>query len=169
MAYTPQHIANYFLGRADAESIPMTQLKLIKLVYIAYCWYLALMEKKLFNEPIEAWRHGPVVPSVYHEFKDFGKLPISRKAMNLDLDTWTMTIPELPEEDQDARLILDRVWNVYKNQSGWDLRQKTHEANTPWAKVYKDGERGIKIQDKDVIEHYQSKIRGYLDAAKAVH
>jgi uncharacterized phage-associated protein len=167
MAYTPQHIANFFLSKADAESSPMTQLKLIKLVYIAYGWYLALKSEKLFNEAIEAWQHGPVIPSVYHEFKDFGKLPISRKSMNLDLDTWQISTPELPSDDNDTGMILTAVWNVYKGLDGWRLRQMTHEDGTPWKKVYVEGERGIKINDEDVKEHYQVKIRGYLESAKS--
>lgn len=165
MAYTPQHIANYFLGRAASEHMPMTQLKLMKLIYIAYGWYLALTEEKLFNEQIEAWQHGPVIPSIYHEFKDFGKGPISRKAMTVDLDTWDVTNPEIPSDDEDALLILNRVWDIYKAQTGWALRQKTHEKETPWDKVYREGERGIKIKDEDVSQHYIEKIRGYLDAA----
>lgn len=36
MAYTPQHIANYFLERAEREGVRVSPLKLIKLVYIAY-------------------------------------------------------------------------------------------------------------------------------------
>ena len=167
MTYTTQQVANYFLGRAEAESMPMTQLKLIKLVFLAYGWYIAVMKSKLFNEQIEAWQHGPVVPSIYHEFKDFRSDPISRKAMDLDLDTWDFTTPEISETDNETILVLDRVWGVYKNFSGWDLRERTHKNGTPWHQVYKQGERGIKIKDSDVQAYFEKEIRGYLDAAKA--
>ena len=67
--YTAFHIANYFLWRAWEEGVEVTPLKLIKLVYIAYGWNLVLNKDrpKLFEERIEAWKYGPVIPSVYHD------------------------------------------------------------------------------------------------------
>lgn len=53
----------------------MSLLKLIKLVYLAYGWSIAL-DYRLFDEPIVAWKHGPVIRSLYHEFKHFGAAPI---------------------------------------------------------------------------------------------
>ncbi|MGU3401571.1 Panacea domain-containing protein [Brucellaceae bacterium D45D] len=169
MAYTPQHVANYFITRAANESVPLTPLKLVKLVYIAYGWVLALTNEKLFNEPIEAWKHGPVIPSVYHEFKDFGSAPIGRNALNIDYDSWEIDEPEIPSDDKQVHFILDRVWTVYKGLSGSTLRNKTHEADTPWTKVFEDGVRGIKLRDEDIKEHFAHKIRGYLDGAKKLH
>lgn len=169
MPYTPQHIANYFLDRADQENLPMTQLKLLKLVYIAYGWYIALVGERLFDEEIQAWKHGPVIPSLYHEFKHFGSKPISFRAIALDLDTWKESTPEVPRSDKVLNFILDTVWNSYKRFSGWSLRNKTHEAGTPWSQVYREGERDIVIRDDDVKEHFKERIKGYLDAASAAH
>lgn len=76
LSYLPAHIANFFLWNADKEGIKdMTPMKLIKLVYISYAWSLAIYQNKLFNERIEAWRYGPVIPSIYHEFKRWETLP----------------------------------------------------------------------------------------------
>lgn len=47
--YTPQHVANFFLDRAEEEGFPLTQLKLMKLVYIAYGWHLAITGEALFG------------------------------------------------------------------------------------------------------------------------
>ena len=169
MVYTPQHIANYFLERAELEGRPIKPLKLIKLVYIAYGWYLALTGKKLYNEEIEAWQHGPVIPSIYHEFKEFGSGTINRRAYDLDLDTLESFAPQIDEGDGEVRLILDRVWAAYARFSGWDLRQKTHEKNSPWSKVYKENARGIALLDEDIRQHFIEKIDGYLEAASEIH
>lgn len=169
MNYAPQHVANYFLDRAEIEVSPVTQLKLLKLIYIGYGWTLALTNKRLFSETIEAWKHGPVVPSIYHEFKDFGSNAIDRRSYDFDLDSADFFAPQIPETNSETRLILDRVWSVYKNFSGWDLRQKTHEEDSPWRRVYNAAERGIPLKDSDIKEHYSLKIRGYLDAARAIH
>ncbi len=55
--YLPSHIANYLIWRARREGLEetMTPMKLIKLVYFCYAWYLTVYDKKLFSEAIEAW------------------------------------------------------------------------------------------------------------------
>ena len=162
--YTAQHIANFFLDAAEAENMPMTQLKLLKLVYIAYGWYLALTGERLFREPIEAWKHGPVVRSLYHEFKHFRKDPISGRSEDIDLDTWDTVAPRIPASDEDTTLILHKVWAAYRRFRAWDLREKTHEAGGPWAKVYQPEMEGIPLKDEDILAHYSKRIAQYLDA-----
>ena len=166
MAYTPQHVANFFLEKAESENVPLSQLKLIKLVYIAYGWYLALTREKLFNEHIEAWQHGPVIPSIYHEFKDYGGQPINRLAYDLDLDTFEYVSPKIPAHDERTKIILGKVWGAYKKFTGWSLRNKTHEDDSPWSRVYENGQRGIRLKDEDISEHFTKKISEYLEAAR---
>ncbi|MFD1703365.1 Panacea domain-containing protein [Methylopila henanensis] len=165
MKYTPQHIVNYFLTRAEREGRPLTPLKLIKLVYIAYGWVLALTGKRLFDEPIQAWQHGPVIPSVYHEFKHYGKRPIEDKATCFDLDTFDFTVPEIEASDKETKAILDKVWSAYKMFSGWSLRQKTHEPGTPWSQTYEEGVSDKEIPDTLIAPHFKKRIREILDAA----
>ena len=133
MTYTPQHVANYFLDRAKAEGHRLSLLKLINMVYIAYGWTLALTNERLFHERIQAWKHGPVIPSLYHEFKHFRSNSIDERSMRFDLDTGDEVFPTIPQDDTDTNLILDKVWAAYSRLSGWSLRAKTHEAGTPWS------------------------------------
>lgn len=165
MTYTPQHIANYFLARAESEGRSLDQLKLMKLVYIAYGWYLALTGKQLFREEIQAWQHGPVIRSIYDEFKHFGRDAISCRASEFDYETFEMSEPEVPHSDGDTRLILDKVWAAYRSFTGWQLRQKTHEANTPWSMVYRRGARDQVIGDELIRPHFLTIIRKILDTA----
>lgn len=171
MTYTPQHIANYFLDRAATEGKRLSPLKLVKLVYIAYGWYLALKDQKLFNETVEAWQHGPVIPSVYHEFKHYGSSPIVGNSVTVDYDdkngkiSLEMTTPRVPDNDNEANIVLDTVWKSYKDYSAWQLREMTHEEDTPWKRVYEDGVRGIKMQDDHIREHYVDRIGRYIEAS----
>ncbi|NGM14494.1 Panacea domain-containing protein [Verrucosispora sioxanthis] len=48
---------------------PMTAMKLEKLVYYCQGWHLAREGHPLFQEPIEAWREGPVVPLLYRHHR----------------------------------------------------------------------------------------------------
>ena len=166
MAYTPQHIANYFLDRAEAEGATLSPLKLIKLVYIAYGWVLALTGKRLFEEPIQAWKHGPVVPSVDHEFKHYRSGSICELSGIFDMETGSYNIPRLPKSDATTNMILEKVWAAYKRFTGWALRNKTHEADTPWTQTF-DGSMDKVISDDLISPHFHQKIREIVDAARA--
>lgn len=123
MTYTVDLIANYFIWRANADEEfgdNITNLKLQKLIYYAQGFSLALNNKPVFNEQIKAWNHGPVAPSLYAKFKEFGANPIPT--------------PECfdPERiDLETRGLLEDVYSVYGQYSAWGLRNLTHE-EPPW-------------------------------------
>lgn len=163
-SYSPSHVANFFLDRSRDNKVPVSQLKLLKLVYIGYGWALALLDQKLFDEPILAWKHGPVVRSIYDEFKHFGKNPIPAFATDFDLETFELTEPRIASDDADVLLILNKVWDVYSPYDAWALRNKTHEPNTPWTASYKPGHMDTEISDSLIKEHFQKKISEYVSA-----
>ena len=169
--YTPQHIANFFLYRAEQEGIKdITPMKLIKLVYIAYAWYLALYNKPLFDECIEPWQHGPVVPSIYHEFKKFRANPITEFANNFDLENQTTQYPIIDNKDEESLSVLKSVWDCYKNHSGAQLRNITHVEDSAWSKARRnvcdvnDYPQEIKQRALQAISSFiQSNRRGILE------
>lgn len=63
-------VAQYILQNQGA----MTTMKLQKLVYYSQAWSLVWDSKALFNDRIEAWASGPVVPNLYDAHK--GKFEI---------------------------------------------------------------------------------------------
>jgi uncharacterized phage-associated protein len=164
-AYCPSHVANFFLDKADDESVDLSQMKLQKLVYIAYGWVLAVLDRELFDDPIEAWLHGPVIPSLYHEFKHCGKKGIKDRSVQFDLDTFTLKTPRFPDSDKQVIVVLGKVWDVYKHFKASAIRDKTHEPGTPWSNVYKPSERKVILKKDDIKDHFLTKIHAYLDAA----
>ena len=124
--YTPAHIANFMLDKAEDEGRAVTQLKLQKLVYIAHGWALAL-DEELFSEPVLAWKHGPVVRSLYDEFKHYGTQPIDQRSVELDLDTFDFVEPRVPSGDKKVTLVLNRVWEIYKSFSGLAPQAKFYQ------------------------------------------
>lgn len=163
MTYTPSHLANFMLDRAEREDRGVSPMKLLKLVYIGYGWVLAVLDKKLFDEPIYAWEHGPVVRSLYDEFKHFGPSPITELSMDLDLDSFEFVTPRIPKDDEETTFMLQRVWDVYKHFTAGALRNKTHEEGTPWRRVYRQGMQNTVIPDNLIKEHFTMKIRKYLE------
>ncbi|HWD00162.1 MAG TPA: type II toxin-antitoxin system antitoxin SocA domain-containing protein [Candidatus Sulfopaludibacter sp.] len=136
MTMNVQNVADYFLTLVDDEAgDSLSNLKLQKLVYYAQGFHLALADKPLFNEPIEAWEHGPVVPSLYRKFKQHGSAPIPRPENGIDIDSYPA----------DVRDLLDEVYQVYGQYSAWKLRNMTH-AEPPWIEAHN-------ISPSTVISH----------------
>ncbi|MEZ5690126.1 MAG: DUF4065 domain-containing protein [Rickettsiales bacterium] len=162
--YLPSHIANYFLWLAKQENVEdLTTMKLIKLVYFSYAWYYALFGKKLFSEKIEAWRYGPVIPSIYHEFKRAANDPIDFFSMNFAMKTGEISYPIIKNGDDDIIQLLSAVWAVYKDKSGLELSDITHEDGSPWCHAYDQGENSpmddslIRERAKQAIVKYKGK------------
>lgn len=72
MCVSPIAVANWLLKLSWAENKPITQMKMQKMLYFAHGWHLALLDKPMMNEVVQAWQYGPVFESVYHTFKYFG-------------------------------------------------------------------------------------------------
>jgi uncharacterized phage-associated protein len=127
--YSADIIADYFRSRTDADvGEVISNLKLQKLCYYAGGVMAALRKddcKPLFSDPIEAWQHGPVVPSQYHRFKEYGSNGLPPPANDLDFD----------EIDDADKAVLDDVFNYYGQYSAWKLRNMTHD-EAPWVNAF---------------------------------
>ena len=75
MAYKVIDIANQLLVKAyrASDGELMTNLKLQKMLYYQQGFHLAYFGTPLFDDEIEAWMYGPVVPSVYNHYKGNGR------------------------------------------------------------------------------------------------
>lgn len=126
---TARQVADFFLSKTD-ESIGenITHLKLQKLVYYAQGFHLALYGEPLFNETIEAWEHGPVVPTLYQDLKQYGASPIPATDTDRAIKPFT---------DEQFSLLED-VYEVYGQFSAWKLRNLTHKEPT-WGDAYPQG------------------------------
>ena len=104
----------------DAQGGPLTHLRIQKLLYYVQGWHLAAYGEPFFGDRIEAWKNGPVCPSVWRELNDFGDSPIR---------AGTVKAAENLAAPQKA--IVRSIWEAYKKYSGPDLWQMTH-TERPW-------------------------------------
>lgn len=117
MATIPvDRIAEGLINLSHDKQSPVSNLKLQKLVYYSQAWHLAMYGIALFDEEIEAWVHGPVVPRVFQRYRDFrwGNLPRNGG-----------TVP------QELRRHLEEVWDAYGASSAYELERLTHSED-PW-------------------------------------
>jgi uncharacterized phage-associated protein len=170
--YDAKAIANFFIDAAASEGKKLTPLQIIKLVYIAHGWYLGLTGDPLINEPAEAWRYGPVIPSVYHSLKRYGNQPVLARLTDLTADpeaAWSFAITEVPPPtDPKMQRFLQSVWKSYGHLTGIQLSSLTHRVGTPWYQAYESQRgkyiKGFDIPENSIIEHYRQLNKHAKDA-----
>lgn len=130
-----QAACNTILYKAFHENIPVTPMKLQKLLYFSYREFLKNTDFPLFSEQFEAWPYGPVLPSVYDEFKSFRASPITMFAKNADGSVSVVS----ERNAHEACEAIDAVWERYKLWSGIALSNLTHLEGSAWRKAMDEG------------------------------
>ncbi|MGB0660973.1 MAG: Panacea domain-containing protein [Mangrovicoccus sp.] len=146
------NVANEILKIAKREGLALTPMQLVKLTYIAHGWSLAILERDLFQDRIEAWKYGPVIPVLYHATKKYG-----RGVIPLDLIDEDTPSPF----DADVTALLEDVVAKYGNLSGYALSNLTHRDGSPWQQVFREGVMNIPIGDEIISQHYGEKLDAY--------
>jgi uncharacterized phage-associated protein len=147
-------IADYFIALSNEVQSPITNLKLQKLVYYAQAWNLAILKKELIQEDFQAWVHGPVIPSLYNDYRHFGWKPIIREDLGSGL------APIENELAPDVKRVLSDVVYEYFALDAYELEKLTHNED-PWILTRKGlskDEPSERIIDKRLIMDYYSKF-----------
>jgi len=131
---TPSNVAKYFLYRAIQDGELVSPLRMQKLLYYAYSWTLVRNKKKLFDEKIEAWPSGPVVPSLYRELKGYGSAPIDEKYLGVKNEVELKAV--FSKFPKDVKATLDKVYEDYMTKTAFELVTLTH-SEKPWAETRK--------------------------------
>jgi uncharacterized phage-associated protein len=115
--YDVHDVANYFLLKAqdDGQEL-LSNMKLQKLIYYAQGLHLVLFNEPLIQEQVEAWTYGPVVPILYHKYKEYEGhgIPAAASFDRLKIDSET-------------RDFLDEIYQVFGQFSATRLMEISHE------------------------------------------
>lgn len=131
--YTATDIANWFIDKANSLKIDdsttegITNLKLQKIVYLAQAASLATENKSLFDDEIQAWQYGPVIPAVYDKYKKYTNkiIPKSKVSQYADIDA-------------DTKELLLSIWDLFGGLSAYQLVNITHN-HLPWKTAFDNG------------------------------
>lgn len=138
-------VAKYMIIRAMKDDDPITNMKVQKLCYYAQGVYSKLSSgKKLFEETIEAWQHGPVVRDVYTVYAH------RRGAITTNDDYSNLHFRKLEQE------AVDMTYKYFSQYSAWRLREMTH-AEMPWVKNYVEGKKKT-IPFSDIYDFFDKSI-----------
>ncbi len=139
-------VADYFIKNID-EKFRIDNLKLNKLVYIAFGFAISLRKSTLFEEEIQAWKWGPVIPKLYHYFKKGGSRNIDK-----------VSDKGASIEDKFILQVLNVVKDIYESKEGLEMVELTHQTGTPWHYFY-DGARNKTIEPIVIKDYYDIFIK----------
>lgn len=148
MPYSPKAVANYFLTHSAPFSI--TPMKMQKLVYYAHAASLALFDIPLIDEPVQAWKNGPVIASLYWSLQRFDNSPIPGPIPEDDYESVNQvsallappsgcycfdTPPGIPSNDAQTADLLNAILNKFGEFEPIDLSMLTHQPQEAWTKT----------------------------------
>ena len=116
----------FILRRCANNGTPISNLHLQKILFFLQRNSLQNAGNPLFNEKIEAWQYGPVVPVVYNNFSYYSAMQI---------------IPTIFDPDPQLELSDDLLQEIddLAQQNPWDLVERTHIQGGAWDRVFSDG------------------------------
>ena len=157
MAYDPRAIANLILKFARTHRASVTNFSVNKIIYFLHGHYLAMTGSPLVDEPFEAWKHGPVISSVYYCFKKFGDQPITELARRMDFRS-AQVVDVLDELDERDLNLLAIYINIYTRASVSQLYDWSHIEGGPWHQTWNHktlSSPGMVISNESIANHFQ--------------
>ena len=141
---TASRIAKYIVKEALKRKMPVTNLKLQKLLYFVQGVHLFMHEKVAFPDEIIAWQYGPVVKDVYYEYSIYGAndiIPIDKNEKII----LSMRLKKL------VSFVLDDLLRY----SDIALVKETKREGSPWSQV----SLNEVIDEKDIYEYF---LKNYI-------
>jgi uncharacterized phage-associated protein len=140
-------ISDYFVLKSTEVGRPITNKKIQKLAYYSQAWHLVFNDGSgLFDDPIEAWMHGPAIRNLWHKYKKCGYQPIR-------------SVPSTISIDDDTKSLLDEIWRVYGKHDAEYLETLTH-SEAPWLNarggLETDTSSSIVIKNQDMRQYYST-------------
>ena len=124
MTYKAVQVAHWIIGEATRQGLKITPMQLQKILYYCQGWQLGMTGKPLFDDPVQAWQHGPVVHSVYDLYRRFGRYPIA---------------PNTSEAPAEIAGLIRHCVKEKGSFSAYTLREMTHN-ETPYLSTPRNGE-----------------------------
>lgn len=161
--YSASALANGLILRSMRGGKSIDQMQAQKLLFLVVGRALADFDVLLINEPVRAWRYGPVFPSLFQELRSFGDRPVTRPLF-LAGDK-NFIIPCVPEKDSLTHGLMDRVWSVFGSRKATVLSELTHVESSPWfqararAKVGPDDDSSVEIPWNLIQDYFRRNFR----------
>lgn len=136
--YAAMDLAKYIVSKCTKENVPISNLQLQKILYYIQKEFLHKRGTIAFNDSIEAWQFGPVVPRVYYFFSGAGSMPILMQ-YNIKIG-------------KDDKKLIDSIVEEKRSLNPWEMVEDTHRPNGAWDSIYRDGRGASDVIPVEMIE-----------------
>ena len=146
--YNALSVSHYIVDYCNKLGTGISNLKLQKILYFVQAEFLVTTpdHTPCFQNRIEAWDFGPVVPDVYHQYKIYGSSIIPSVANDPFSDYYEKISPA----DQ------EKINSIIQQAAGYSaaqLVQITHN-QAPWKNAYRQGFNN-QISNKAILEYFK--------------
>ena len=125
-------LTNTILDWAERDGIGISPMKLQKMVFFPHADFLAQFGLPLVKQEFEAWDYGPVIPSLYHEFKNFGADAITSRARAFNPFSGTTEEPRSADLPEPLQAALISHYDFYKRMTAGTLSDISHSFEGAW-------------------------------------
>ena len=108
--YSAIEVANYIIKYEHSQKRIISNLKLQKLLYFVQAQFLRILGIPCFSDKIIAWSFGPVMVNVYHAYKYYGGLDITKLKNNVNINI-----------EQEHKKIINEVLEKFSNTPLYEL------------------------------------------------
>ncbi len=137
--YRAEDVARFVIDECIEEGNPVSNLKLQKILYFMWIDWFKARGEYLFDNKIEGWHFGPLVPDVYRRYRIFLADPIRD------------TEEHLITSRSDLRL-LKKLVRRYNGMALGDLIQESRRDGSPWDRAGRDREPFPEIAKELMID-----------------
>ena len=131
MIVNPLYLANTIILKSFDERVELTPMKLQKILYFIYREYLQKTGYQIFSERFMTWDYGPVLSTVYYQFKEYCSNNIGDFYVE---NGKTLAVRE--DSENALNEAISYVWNCCRDKNGIELSRLTHKEGSAWYKAY---------------------------------
>lgn len=156
------NFANYIIWYVNRHfpNTSFTHVKLQKILYYVYCDFLK-SGINIFEDRIEKWQYGPVIPSVYDSFRSYGfsrittpETPIhfvkNDDGFRFEREEFN---PEILNQSDENLERINTIINGLIGREAFELVELTHEEKS-WLRAeqaIKNGEKNILYTENELL------------------
>lgn len=153
---TYNDFADYLIALSNQSQNLISNLKLQKMMFYIYSWHLAKFKEPLFEAEFQAWVHGPVIPKLYSQYKEFSWLAIEK-----EMDEKNAINKIESNLEKDHLELFNEVLREYFGESAYSLESLVHRED-PWIiarkGLAKDEISNEVITDESIIDYYSKNL-----------
>lgn len=118
------------------------------MLYFIHGWGLTGRSGGLVRNHFIAWQLGPVILSVFDEFRKYGDGPIENSAVYLDYITGIKKIVEYTDISEEDKNLIIRIFDTYDHHTTSQLVNMAHEPGGPWDVVLKEWQKERRLNPR---------------------